>query len=519
MRNKTKKLFLALTLLLSLQWTGAQEKLSIDKVYKMSLRNAGTIIADEQVKGYYYFFMSDKIDKKTNEYTLQIVDANLNKIKDIKFQDSKKIVLLESSYNDASLVFMFYDDDQNMLDYRLYNMEGKQTGNYSKILDKRSEKYFKTVVSQQDDEEVENQNIFDIKEKGFLTITALRENKNYTYDVNFYSSDKKKTWTYNPIEDGKFTSAQYLGANDSVALIEVLSREKLMSKDMESTILGINLSNGKKAFEIRSQDGKYQLYPMNISTLKGGNTFLLIGPYYEGNDKVMKDKSDGIGIWEMTNQGKILRSKYNSWEKDMSKYLKIDQKGRVSDLGYVYFHNLQQTEDGKIFAIGEGYRKVADGLGIAMNVLSGSYSAAMTKLKITDMLMLTLSSNFELLSAQIYEKNNNNFSLNTGTDFLSPHSLAVVAKTYGAFDYTFTQMGKNHSSFTTAYTDYERTKDYKGLTFHAISYYDGKITTDKINLKSSAKSISVLPAKPGSVLIMEYFKKDKRLDMHMEKIN
>ena len=65
----------------------------------------------------------------------------------------------------------------------------------------------------------------------------------------------------------------------------------------------------------------------------------------------------------------------------------------------------------------------------------------------------------------------------------------------------------------------KKNKDYKGLTFHSISYYDGKITQDKINLKTNAKWLNVYPAKPGSVMIMEYFKKDKRLDMHMEKLN
>jgi hypothetical protein len=104
--------------------------------------------------------------------------------------------------------------------------------------------------------------------------------------------------------------------------------------------------------------------------------------------------------------------------------------------------------------------------------------------------------NFELEGAKIYEKNNNNFSISTGSDFLTPHSLALVAKTYGAFDYSFTQIGKNHASFTSGYTDYERSKDYKGLTFNSISYYDGKISTDKINLKTSAKWLSILPAKP-----------------------
>lgn len=518
MKKRTKSMFALLALLSCLQWTNAQEKLSIDKVYKVSLRNAGPIIANEQVKGYYFFYMSDKIDKKTNEYTLQLLDANINKIKDIKFQDSKDLALLESSFNGSSLAFMFYDDKENMLDYRLYDLEGKKTGSYSKVLDKRSEAYFKLALSQNNDEESENQNVFDIENKGFVTITPLKENKKYTYEVNLYSSENKKSWTYNPVEEGKFMSAQYLGANDSIAIIEVLSKNKMMSKEMESSLLGISLASGRKVFEMRTQDGKNQLYPMNISTLKGGNTYLLIGPYFEGNDRVLQEKSDGLAVWEVNNQGKIIKSRYSSWSKDISKHLKIDQKGRVADLGYVFFHNILQTEDGKIFAIGEGYKKASNAAGIALSVLTQSYSSNVTKLVVTDMLMLELNENFEITSAKIYEKNNNSFSI-PGADMSNPHTLALAAKAWGAFDYAFTQAGKNKASFVSGYTDYEKSKDYKGLTFNAISYYDGKISTDKINLKTSASRLRLLPAKPGSVLITEYFKKDKRLDIRLEKIN
>jgi hypothetical protein len=519
MRNIASRLALTATLLFALTCTWAQEKLTIDKVYKVTLRNSGTIVENEQIKGYYFFYMSDKVDKRTNEYTLQILDANLNKLKDVKFQDSKNIALLESSYNGSSILFMFYDSDQKMLDYRLYTTDGAKSFSYSKPLDKRSDAYFKQALSQTgDDEGSENQNIFDIEGKGFVAITPLRENKNYTYEVNFYASDKKRSWTFNPIEEGKFAQAQYLGANDSIAVIEVLSKDKLMSKEMESSLVGINLSNGRKAFEIRTRDGKNQLYPMNITTMKGSSEFLLIGPYFEGDDRVLQDKSDGLGIWLMNNKGKIVKSKYASWEKDLSKFVKLDRKGRVDGLGYVYFHNIVQTEDGKIFAIGEGYKKAASAGGIAMSVLTQSYNSNVTKLVVTDMLMLELNEKFELTNASIYEKNNNNFNLN-GADFANPHTLALVAKAFGAFDYAYTQMGKNKASFVSSYTDYERSKDYKGLTFNSISYYNGKLTTDKINLKTSASNLHLLPAKPGFVLIMEYFKKDKRLDLRLEKIN
>jgi hypothetical protein len=516
---KKNLVILLLMFCLGTQVIHAQNKLSIDKVYSVVLRNSGPIVEAEQIKGYYFFYQSDKIDKKTNEYTLQILDENLNKVKDIKFNDSKTISLLESSYNGSSMMFAFYDNDQNMLDYRIYNLDGKKSFTYSKPLDKLSESYFRMLLAQKSEDEGDNQNLFDINAQGFLALTPMRENKKYTYEVSFYGSGKKKTWTYNPLEDGKYMSAQYLGSNDSVALLEVLKKEKLMSKDLESTLVGINLATGKKAFEIRTQDGSRQLYPMNLSTLNGNNReFLLIGPYYQGTERVMQDKSDGLGIWLMNNQGKIVNSKYNSWAGDISKFIKVDQKGKVGDLGFVFFHNMMQTEDGKFFAIGEGYKKTANALGIAAAVATRSYNSNMTKLVVTDMLMLQFNEKFEVTAATIYEKNNNNFSI-PGSDFSNPHTLAIAAKTYGAFDYTYTQPGKNKASFVSGYTDYERSKDYKGMTFNSISYYDGAITNDKINLKTSASSIRILPAKPGSVLLVEYFKKDKRLDLRLEKIN
>jgi hypothetical protein len=497
----------------------AQNKLTIDKVYSVVLKNSGTINENDQVKGYYFLYQSDKIDKKTNEYTLQIVDENLNRIKDIKFTDSKDILLLESSFNGSSIAFLFYNDKENTLDYRLYSMDGKASYTYSKELDKKSEAMFKARLAANTSEESENNNVYDIPGKGFLSVTPIRESKNYTYDICFYASGKRKTWTYNPVEEGKFSDAQFLGANDSIALLEVLTREKLLSHNMESTIIGINLENGRKVFEMRSQDGRHQLYPMNISKLRGSNEFLLMGPYYDGSDRVVQDKSEGLGIWQMNNQGKIIKTKYLSWDRDMSKYLNVDEKGRVEDMGYVYIHKLMQTDDGRIFVVGEGYKKAADAGGIAMNVLMRGYGSGMTKLVITNMLMLQLSGNFDLQNAKIYEKNRNNFSLGTASDFVSPHTLALMAKSYGAFDYIYTQMGKDNGSFVSAYTDYEKSKDYKGLTFHSISYYDGKLSTDKINLKTDASRMIVMPAKSGFVMIMEYFRKDKRMELRMEKVN
>ena len=497
----------------------AQKKLSIENVYQMSLRNTGPIITNDEVKGYYSFYQSDKVNELTNEYTLQLVDINLNKLKDIKFKDTKSVYLLESAYNGNSMMFLFYNKDKHSLDYRTYDMDGKQTLTYTKALDNRSEQFFTQSTMLNEGEESANQNLFDLPGRGYIAVIPIREGRQYTYTVTFYSSEKRRTWTYNPINEDRYEMAHFLGASDSVVVLEVLSRNRLMSSKMESTLLGVNLFNGRKVFEIPTIDSAQQLYPVNLTLRKDSRTFLLMGPYYSATDHVGKDNSLGVGVWEINNKGKVIRSKYSSWTGDMAKFLPVDRKGRVGDMGYVYFHTLQQTADGKLFAIGEGYKKVADGVGIATTVISMGRAGAATKLRITDMLLLSFDESLNLLGADVYEKNSNSFSLGRGSDFVSPHLMAYTAKAMGIFDYSFTQQNNSRTSFTSAYTDYERSKNYKGLTFNTISYYDGKISRDKINMKTEATSLAILPSRTGSVLVLEYYKKEKRLDMHIEKIN
>jgi hypothetical protein len=501
----------------------AQSKLSIDNIRSVYLRNTGPIIANEEIKGYFSFYQSDKVDKHTNEYTLQILDENLNKVKSIKFTDSKNIVLLESSYNGSEIMFMFYDKDQKLLDYRVYAIDGKQKFNYQRPIDKKTQNYIAQAFSL-NTEETQNKSLFGIPGRGFATAVPVRDGKQYTFEVNFYQTDKKKSWTYTPVDDQRMSQAQYLGHSDSVLIFEVLKKKKLMTNKMDSYLLGIYLHNGKKAFEFETDREKYNFYPMNIAKFKNTNQYMLMGLYYDKDDKVNKDKSLGLGVWVMNNQGKVITAKYNSWDGDISKYLKIDKRGRVDELGYLYFHRIIQTEGGKIFAIGEGYKRVVSALGVGLKVLQaaggGVSSSPTTKIKITDMVLMEFNDQFEVKNAQIYDKNSNSIELMSGGDFMSAPLLATIIKyVYDGFDYAFSQTDQSHSTFSVGYTNYVRSKDYKGLTFNAISYYNNNITTDKINLKTSSSRMRILPAKTGSVMILEYFKKDKRIDMRLEKIN
>ena len=299
-----KTLFLlALGLSVIFQLT-AQSKLSLENVRSIYIRSNGSIMEGEELKGYFVFYVSDKIDKHTDEYTLQIMDNNLNKIKDIKFEDDKNIQILESSYNGNSIMFLFYNKKEKTLEYRAYGFDGKQKMTYTKELNKRSNALLEQTYGTKG-EDGQNEALFSVGDKGFTTVYPVKEGKYYSYEVNFFSSDHNKQWTYEAVEEqeDKWSSATYLGATDSLVIFEVVKMKKILFGHPHSVLLALNIFSGRKEFEISTELDDYKFYPMNISTLKGKTDFMLMGTYYDKGDNVAADKTLGLAVYTMNSKG------------------------------------------------------------------------------------------------------------------------------------------------------------------------------------------------------------------------
>lgn len=518
-----KSLFITTIVLLCItSVVQAQNKLSVDKVYSTYLRNSGTIMENNQIKGYFFLYQSDKIDKRTNEYTLQVLDQNLNKVREIKFEDSKKLNLLEASYNSNSLAFLFKNEDNKTLDMKIYSLEGKLKYSYSNEYDKRTDDLMKTYATLHTDEGT-NQNVFDVGGHGYVSVLPLRDGKSRTYEVNYYSSEAKKQWTYQPQDDSeRFATAEYLGGTDSLILLEVMKKDRVLSGKMKATLVGINYMTRKKVFELEDTDDKYIYLPTTVIPAKEKGQLLVIGSYFIKGDNIAKDFSKGMAVITMNSEGKILNKTYNSWAGDFGKYLSTNNKGKIDNVGFLYIHKVIQTPEGKTFIVGEGYKRQANAAGIAGTVLTtalgGRSNMGVTKIVVTDFVMMELDKNYKLSGATVYEKNNRTVEASSASDFNSQHQIALMVKMMGGFDYEFTTGEADNSTFTVCYSNYEKSSEYKGQTFNAVRYNGSKFNTDKIELKSKASRSRVFPAKPGSVMIMEYFKKEKRLDFRLEKL-
>lgn len=512
-----RKYLLSLMLLALVCFSAYAQKVSVENLVKPLTTDFGAIKEGTEVKGYYLFWASDKIDKKSYEWTLRITDPALKTLKEIKMQESKDIAILETSFNGTDLIILFYNDDSRTFDYQVYGADGKKKWTYMRQLTKKEEKYLEATYLLNDDEQT-YKGLFPIEGLGFISNMPSREDKDYTFQIDFLGTDKKKQWTYIPAMSGKKFLGDYLGTVNGIVYLEVLKFGSMMDAKPESVIVGLDLANGRQLFE-KPTDGKYRFYPASMSVTIDGKNYIY-GEYFDTNGNVIKDKSLGFGFWNVDEKGAIKSEKYLSWDLHLGKFLNVTSKGKIEDFGYMFLHNMVQTSTGEIYAIGEGYKKTASALGIISKVATRGGGLSAIKIKVTDLILIQFDKDFNVKGAKIYEKNANNIELPSGAEVVSGPALGKLIKyNFGGFDYSYTQTSKDLSSFTVAYADYERGKGYKGSSFNAISYADGKVTQDKIRTKSDATRSFVLPAAQGSVMILDIYKKDKKLEGHIEKLN
>ena len=170
-----KPILLIATIVLGIMISNAQAK--IDSIYKINLRNSGAIREGTEVKGYYFLYASDKVDKNNYEYTLRITDNNLVKLKDVKFVDSKYVSMLESSFNGTDLIFLFYNSDEKTFEYQVYGADGKKKFVYNRQLTNKEKKYLSATYLLVNDDENTYKGLYPVKDIGFISNMPSREDK------------------------------------------------------------------------------------------------------------------------------------------------------------------------------------------------------------------------------------------------------------------------------------------------------------------------------------------------------
>jgi hypothetical protein len=128
---------------------------------------------------------------------------------------------------------------------------------------------------------------------------------------------------------------------------------------------------------------------------------------------------------------------------------------------------------------------------------------------------------FAIQKLHVFEKDKNSITFPAGFMIMSSKMLSYVAKSYNAFDYQFTQTSADKNTFVVTYVNYDREKGEKSKNVVTSIIYTPEKTfsVDKLPLNRKSTEYFVYPGKEGYVLVNEYYKKDKRIESRLEKLN
>lgn len=512
-----RALFLCVVILLLIETVNAQV-LVRQNVAKISPRGSGVIKQGNQVKGYYSFYSLEKKDKNNNTYKLSLFDENLGEISSIEIARPKTYLLVDGAFNGSAFCFLFRDNRKKLNEMIAYDRSLNSLGT-SFVPDNA---YTLTQSSSSPADPVEAY-LIPIQDKGFVYY-GVKTDK-YQYQTIFFTNSLKRQWAdlANDQADVElaseaFQEEEYLGTL-------IIAKKRLRSKDIDVDLLVQKMETGEKLFRIPLRNDKYSISLSSVYFDRDKQLFVVFGDYYNADDKELKSQSLGFMSFEIDLSGKIINEKVNSWA-DIGKVAPVNAKGKFEKSNIrIMVHDIVKTSDGQFFVIGEQYEKAASGVGIASQIVGGMMGygsqTASVQLNIYNMVILQFNPDFSINRMHLFAKDKTTILLPAGSGFMSSKQLSYYGIAAGGFDYKYTQQTENNETFIVTYIDYDKEKGQKATNVLGSIIYTPEKTfiTDKLTLNRKSSDYYIYKAKAGYVMVTEYFRKEKKIESRLEKLN
>ncbi|MGB3851112.1 MAG: DUF6770 family protein [Tunicatimonas sp.] len=478
------------------------------------------IYEQHEVKGYMLYYMADRADRKNNNYVVEVLDENLNKVKSITITKPKKsYFLVRNAYNGSAFCFYFYNHRGKSMELETYD----RGLNKLATLEVETSKYDRLIIQQEfksgklaDQNTTGGLNLYAVPGKGFVRIGYVGMGK--SYQVMMYDDRLKPVWAFAPEKSKDHELLGITEVNEDYVVGMILRRPGLFSTKFDFSVAAFDINTGKKTIDtpVETNSGE-QLAPNLISYDAQKNNFLILGEFYKPDDKPAVDKSLGMFIKRLSLDGQALSTTTYRWDKDIRAMLPPAALQNVEDKYVNYVHQILQDAEGNMHLVAEQYKIAASGKGIAIKALGGQASAV--KGKIGDMLIYSLDPSGTLQNIRLYEKGETDVSLPPGSGIYGASMLGHLIKGSSGFDYQFAQRDNQQTNFNIAYIDYNEEAE-KATLVDVIVDDTQRFSTDRIDITSSKHSkLHVYPAKIGYNMLVEFNTKEERLDLRLVKLN
>jgi hypothetical protein len=511
--NQLKSILPMLLALLSLG-SFAQSK-EFENVFDIEVRNTVEITNNKQIVGYAFFYKMDK-SKKAATYRLEILDENLKEIGSNEFEGPKDLQLRRAVYESDQLLLSFYDEDK--VDgykrfVKIYDLKGKEKGLIPYDPEKVKQGMMGAAVAEQ------MEAIYDgtdnVEGKGFVTVYQSKA-KTGGVNIQMIGLNGKLAWEKSiTAEKGDRTDLYLLATTPNTILFFEMDRGGISKRDADIFLVGLSTADGKTLFKKPMEKNNLNYEPMLIKKTDDGKV-KIVSSLSEAGDKFLTAKPNGFSIGDLNEQtGELTTLKDFNFLNDLGNVLDMKNENKSED-GYIKAHNLMLMQDGGLVLVGEFFRKTVSGGGMAMKILTKGQASA-SQATIGDMFLLRINSSMKATGLDKIEKDKERYPM--PTDGI-PIGLMARLLTYDHnFGYMYTDEGMTASAKKTVLARGSFGEDSYGTVAIAVDEKKG-YSKKRFNLEKEKNVYYFISrAKPGYVMIMKYFKKDKKVNINLEKVS
>jgi len=465
--------------------------------------------ANNNIRGYFLLFESDKVAKETYELEYVVLDENLTKvtngfITEMKYESwlvKAKNIEVDATLYKNKLLLQFHDNIQGMAYFKRYRTLDLPSNELSKpFIFVKDSVHVDPVFDRKNTNIANNmsESIHYFEGVGLMvnSETIDKKEKRTTQYLARYDDDFNQVWRYDYEDKSgkKFKDIYYQKSDEDV--IVLLNRYSKGSGVWmnDNSILFVDSATGKLRNEFAFPNLDKHSYLIVDCTLTDDKIYVMGN--YSGKSKYGGiDDLDNTGIYNFVFDkatGKLLTSDYFKWTQ-LGNKLEISESGKVKKEGYMYVHDMLLMDNGNIIVVTETFKQ--------------------SPITTNNMYFFEMNEKFDVEQIFEVEKFKNKFSSTVA------HSTDI--KKYGLFDYIdYQDLGDGEYLFFLNDNEKNSKNRNKSTLYGIVTYVDGKFSRQTLDLKTETSTIYAFNAKKGYLMLIEAFDaKNKPAEFRLEKIN
>ena len=243
------KYLLFTVMFLSISFFSYGQETEITDVKKRNFRGVSPIMNEQtnECKGYYTYYLDEKVGKGEFRFIIRIYDLDLKLIKETPIVMAKRTRLEGSTFNGNDFLFVFRNIKDRASVYITVDKNGERI-NEIQIPD--SKRYLSSAKVYP-------------AEDGFFIVKPVKEKK-YGYAVLKYDKDLNQKWERKFMPEKGYADVEAVETGgDRIVLIQVVAKG-MFSKNMVGEVLCLDNSSGDMLYNYPLFDGEVTCIPSSF---------------------------------------------------------------------------------------------------------------------------------------------------------------------------------------------------------------------------------------------------------------